>query len=95
MRSVLGFTLFLALLIPLLACSSPPLRSAGTLCTSDSDCGAGLSCLAPGVFTDAGCTTLAESCSKPCAIDSDCVSLGTHFMCLIACDGTRACGATS
>ena len=40
--------------IALLACSTAPLQPAGTLCNSDSDCGAGLSCLGFGAFTDAG-----------------------------------------
>jgi hypothetical protein len=94
MRSVLEVPLFFVLLIPFAACGSTALRSAGTLCSSDPECGAGLSCLGLGTFTDAGCTTLAKSCSKPCAQNSDCTSLGSRFMCLVACDGTRACGAT-
>ena len=94
MRSVLEVPLLLALLIPFAACGSPALRSAGTQCSSDSECGAGLSCLGAGAFTDAGCTTLAKSCSKACAVNSDCASLGARFTCLVACDGTRACGAT-
>jgi len=95
MRSVLVLTSFLPLLTPFLACSSAPLRPAGTLCSSDSDCGAGLACLGYGAFSDAGCTTSAMACSKPCTFDSDCASLGARYKCFLACGGTRSCGATS
>src|SRR5260370_24734066 len=94
MRSILVVPWLFALLIALAECSSTPLRSAGTVCSPDSECGAGLSCLGLGTFTDAGCTTLAQSCSKRCALDSDCASLGSNFKCLVACDGTRARVAT-
>ncbi len=77
-----------------LGCSSPPLKVAGTACNADSDCAAGLSCLALGAFTDAGCTTGAKACTKPCTIDTDCASLGGSFKCFANCSGSRACGAT-
>lgn len=94
MRRILAVLLLFALLVAFPECSSTPLRSAGTVCGSDSDCGAGLLCFGLGTFTDAGCTTLAKSCSKRCSLDSDCSSLGANFKCLVACDATRACGAT-
>lgn len=75
-------------------CSSAPLKVAGTACSADSDCAAGLSCRALGAFTDAGCTTGAKACTKPCTIDADCAALGGSFKCFAACDGSRACGAT-
>jgi hypothetical protein len=77
-----------------IGCSSPPLKVAGSACGADSDCAAGLSCRALGAFTDAGCTTGAKACTKPCAIDTDCAPLGGSFKCFQACDGSRACGAT-
>jgi hypothetical protein len=79
---------------PFFGCSSTPLKVAGTACNADSDCAAGLSCRALGSFTDAGCTTGAKACTKPCTIDTDCASLGGNFKCFAACDGSRACGAT-
>lgn len=82
-------------LLPAVACSSSPLKSAGTACNGDSECAAGLSCLAlAGTVSDAGCTASIKDCSKPCTLDSDCVALGTSFKCFGACDGTRSCAAT-
>ena len=87
----------IALGLPLLvamACSSNSLRPAGTACNSDSDCAAGLTCVGLGAFTDAGCTTAAMACSKPCTLDTDCAALGSSYKCFAACDGTRSCEAT-
>jgi hypothetical protein len=83
------------LVLALVACSSTTLKSAGTACSSDSECAAGLSCLPLAAVTDAGCTTLAKACSKNCTVNSDCTSLGSTFTCFGNCDGgSRACGAT-
>jgi len=84
------------LLAPALACSSTStaLKPAGTSCGADSECAAGLSCLALGAFTDAGCTPAAKACSRVCTLDSDCTPLGPSFKCFAACDNTRSCGAT-
>ena len=82
------------LLLVLVACSSPTLKVAGTACSSDSDCAAGLSCLPLSAVTDAGCMTLAKACSKTCTINTDCASLGSNFTCFGNCGGSRACGAT-
>jgi hypothetical protein len=82
------------LLMVLFACSSSPLKSAGTSCSADSDCAAGLSCLALSAVTDAGCTSLAKACSKACTVNSDCASLGSNYTCFGNCGSTRACGAT-
>jgi hypothetical protein len=81
-------------LLVLFACSSSTLKPAGDACSSDSECAAGLSCLALPAVTDAGCTTLAKACSKACTINSDCASLGSNFTCFGNCGGSRACGAT-
>jgi hypothetical protein len=82
------------LLMALFACSSSTLEPAGTACNSDSECAAGLSCLALAAVTDAGCTNLAKACSKACTINSDCASLGSNFTCFGNCGSSRACGAT-
>lgn len=88
------FVAVLVAVIPLFGCSDGPLRPEGTLCTSDAECGAGLSCVGFGAFSDAGCTTMVKACSKQCTLDADCVSLGATYKCFLACDGTRSCGAT-
>jgi hypothetical protein len=84
-----------SLLLPVLACSSSPLKSAGTACAADSDCAAGLSCLdIIGTVSDGGCASAVKACSKTCALDSDCAPLGASYKCFAACDGTKSCGAT-
>jgi hypothetical protein len=89
------FAWVLAALVPLFAaCSSAPLEQGGTQCASDSECTAGLHCLAVvGTASDGGCSSL-TACSRACAIDSDCVLLGASFKCSTACDGSRACVET-
>ena len=82
------------LLLGVAACSSPPLKSAGTLCHGNGECGAGLSCLVIGAYTDAGCSAATSACSRTCTLDADCAPLGAAFKCFAACDGTRSCGAT-
>jgi len=94
MQSLRVLTSPLALLFPFLMSCSSPLHAGGRACTSDAECGAGLSCVGFGDFTDAGCTTPARACSKQCAIDADCASLGGTYRCFLACDGTGSCGAT-
>jgi len=95
MRIRVAMSWTLALVAAVSACSSSTsLKSAGTSCSSDGECAAGLSCLPLGVFSDAGCMTAAKACSKTCSLDSDCAPLGTSYKCFAACDGTRSCGAT-
>lgn len=77
-----------------IACSSNSLHPAGTACTSDSECAAGLTCVGLGAFTDAGCTTAAMACSKSCTLDTDCAALGSTYKCFAACDGSHSCEAT-
>jgi len=93
MAYALWSTVLVAVFV-LFGCSSGPLRSEGTLCAADAECGAGLSCVGFGAFSDAGCTTMVKACSKQCTLDTDCVSLGPTYKCFLACDGTRSCGAT-
>ena len=92
MSSALRFTVLVAAL-SLFGCGSGPLRPEGTLCSSDAECGAGLSCVGFGAFSDAGCTTMVKACSTQCTLDADCVALGATYKCFLACDGTRSCGA--
>jgi hypothetical protein len=80
--------------LPIVACSSAALKPAGTACTSDNQCAAGLSCLPLGAFTEAGCTPAASACSKSCNVDTDCSPLGASFKCFAACNGSLSCGAT-
>jgi|GEM_PF-2743362 len=75
-------------------CGSP-LSVAGTACTSDDGCAAGLSCLALERASDAGCETLVKVCSKPCRMAADCVAVGAKFKCFPKCNGSDGtCGQT-
>lgn len=95
-RADLRLAWVLSTLLPVVAAcsSSAPLQVAGTECTSDSECAAGLSCLAVvGTQDDGGCNSL-SACSRSCALDSDCAPLGAGFRCSTACDGSHACVET-
>jgi hypothetical protein len=85
-----------SLLALLIACSSASLRPAGTSCTSDAECAAGLSCLGlVAQVSDAGaCANAAMACSKGCLVDSDCAAVGATFKCFPACSGGMSCGQT-
>jgi hypothetical protein len=76
-----------------IACSGS-LAPAGSGCSSDSDCAAGLSCLGVGLFSDAGCSSVARACSKPCRVDGDCAAVGPKFRCFADCGGRNTCGQT-
>jgi len=89
------FRILPGLLLALLcACSSDALRGAGTSCTSDGDCAAGLNCLGLGVASDGGCSTAISACSKTCQTDADCVSVGAKFRCFAGCGTPSSCGQT-
>ena len=77
-----------------IACSSASLRPAGSGCSVDGDCAAGLSCLGIANFSDAGCTSIAKACSKVCRVDGDCTAVGAKFKCFAGCDATSTCGQT-
>lgn len=77
-----------------MSCSGSSLRPAGTSCSTDGDCAAGLVCLGLGMFTEAGCTSTAKACTKSCLMDSDCVSVGPKFKCFADCSGSNTCGQT-
>jgi len=79
-----------------LACSAGGgLLPAGTSCSSDGDCGLGLSCLLISVQIDGGssCSSLVAACSKSCQTQNDCAAVGTGFHCFV-CDGTGVCALT-
>jgi hypothetical protein len=81
-----------------LGCGPPALRVAGTSCSTDGDCGAGLQCLplaGAGGGGDAGCTVFATVCSKTCMTDMDCAAVGTNFTCFSMCSGAMSTCAQS
>jgi hypothetical protein len=75
------------------ACSGS-LGSAGTSCSSDNDCAAGLSCIGLAAPSDAGCTSVAYACSKRCRVDADCAAVGPKFRCFADCGTANTCGQT-
>jgi hypothetical protein len=77
-----------------IGCSSNALRPAGTSCSGDGDCAAGLSCLGLATFSDAGCSTTANACSKECHVDGDCAAVGPTFKCFAGCGNVSICGQT-
>ena len=85
-----------SLLALAMACGSTSLRPAGTSCTSDAECAAGLSCLGlVAKLSDAGaCANVAMACSKACLVDSDCAAVGATFKCFPSCNGAKSCGQT-
>jgi hypothetical protein len=81
-----------------LACGPGSLRAAGTSCSSDGQCAAGLQCLALTVSSadDAGCTPFVSVCSKTCQTDPDCAAVGPSYTCFAMCaGGTNVCAETS
>ncbi|HVU03278.1 MAG TPA: hypothetical protein VHE30_16070 [Polyangiaceae bacterium] len=75
------------------ACGSP-LQDAGTSCSADDACSAGLSCLPLMAKSGDTCTLVASVCSKGCRVDSDCAAVGPNFKCFLSCDGSGTCGRT-
>ena len=72
------------------ACGSP-LEPAGTGCTVDTDCAAGLSCLPVTSQPGPDCMTIAKVCTKTCRGDADCAAVGPKFQCTPACSGAGTC----
>ena len=71
-------------------------RSAGEVCSSNTDCATG-SCLGLAVFPPDGgaCTIAGMSCTTTCNDDTDCTKLGPNFKCFNGCPGgQKTCGAT-
>ncbi len=83
----LRLTLALTLLATLtLACGKAAI---GEQCDSTDDCESGLECILKG-SQDIGANglecTSEKLCSKPCATDTDCSSLGSGLICLSDCN---------
>jgi hypothetical protein len=85
----------LVLLGTLAACSPKTSGLEGISCSTDSDCGAGLKCLAYSIVVDGGadggCTSLGKICALPCATDTDCGSLDAGFVCSSSCNPAPVC----
>lgn len=83
----------LSLMGTVIACGSP-LDAAGTGCSKDEDCAAGLSCLDLASAPGQDCRTLLRVCSKPCKTSADCKAVGASFECIPTCDGNGTCSHT-
>lgn len=69
-------------------------KPASAACTADTECASG-ACLDLGVFaSDGGCSAAGKACSKTCASDVDCMTLGAGFKCFAGCGTAKICGAT-
>jgi hypothetical protein len=75
------------------ACGSP-LNPAGTACSSDEDCSAGLACLDLASSPGKDCKVLFKVCSKSCKSTGDCAAVGENYECTPTCDGKGTCGRT-
>jgi hypothetical protein len=74
-------------------CGSP-LASAGSGCSGDDECAAGLACLGLAKSSGGHCLPQATLCSKPCRNDGDCAAVGPDFKCIATCSGAGVCGPT-
>jgi hypothetical protein len=77
-------------------CGPGSLRAAGTSCSTDGQCAAGLQCLPLTAATgDAGCTAFVSVCSKTCQTDPDCAAVGPNYTCFGMCGGGNTCAQTA
>jgi hypothetical protein len=81
------------LLITLAACGTSQLP-AGAQCSQSADCDSELSCLDLAQFSGTTCSVVGKTCSKVCADDTGCASLGSNFKCFAGCGSAMTCGAT-
>jgi hypothetical protein len=79
--------------VMLVGCGTSALP-AGAVCKQTGDCDTDLMCLDVGQFSGSACTVVGKTCSKTCAADSDCASLGSSFHCFAGCGSDKICGAT-
>src|SRR5690349_74957 len=87
-----------AVAVPLLGTASgcgAPLDPAGTSCSVDDECAAGLSCRALASAPGADCRILTNVCSKACRGDADCSAVAPGFTCYPACEGEGTCARTN
>jgi hypothetical protein len=75
------------------ACGTSQLP-AGAQCMQSSDCDTDLSCLDLAQFSGSACSVVGKTCSKVCADDTGCASLGSNFKCFAGCGSAMSCGAT-
>jgi hypothetical protein len=75
------------------ACGTSQLP-AGAQCSQSADCDTDLSCLDLAQFTGSACSVIGKTCSKVCANDTGCASLGSNFKCFAGCGSAMTCGAT-
>jgi hypothetical protein len=83
-----------SLIVLATACGSSP-HGAGTACTDDTQCSAGLHCLEIDTFqADGSCIPSGMVCSMICATDADCSSLRTDttLTCRRGCGVLSVCG---
>src|ERR1700689_3765608 len=77
------------------ACGPKTSGQEGITCQVDSDCVAGLKCLAYAVFVDGGadggCTSLGKICTLPCATDTDRGPLDAAFVWPSSCNPAPVC----
>lgn len=99
MRRTTAFLVLLAVSATVLlaltpGCGSNSLHEAGTSCSTDSDCAAGLSCLGIANNSGGACSTIAHSCTKSCVTSLDCLAVGLNFSCLPSCGSEGTCTQT-
>jgi hypothetical protein len=82
------------LVVLVLAACGTSAAPAGAVCQQSSDCETDLMCLEIGQFSGSACTVVGKTCSKTCAADTDCASLGSNFHCFAGCGSDKTCGAT-
>lgn len=79
------------------ACAGPPEKGFAEGCTTDGDCGFGLTCLAVSTTVHSTCEAgrVVRFCSRPCNEIKDCQDLaapnGYPMTCTDGCSGTPMC----
>jgi hypothetical protein len=77
------------------ACGPRTSGHEGISCQVDSDCSAGLKCLAYAILVDGGadggCTSLGKICALPCGTNADCSLLDAGFVCSFSCNAAPVC----